>query len=154
MTNNNNLEQWNSTLNCQVFVKEMVQHVGLNYPSTMLTSHDLSPIIVDFSILCIRSSAVIKQKSWKEKKRNNEDGSRQGETADSVTLESLGITRNHMESADSAVLESFGITWNHMESMESHGITWNHVESLGITWNHGIIESAVSPLGSRLMRSE
>jgi len=49
-------------------------------------------------------------------------------------MESHGITRNHWNHTES--LESHGITWNHMES---RGITWNqwnHTESHGITWNH------------------
>jgi hypothetical protein len=96
------------------------------------------------------------------------------ESADSAVLESFGITWNHMESMESHGIngiirnqrnhmestestESHEISWNPMESadsavLESFGITWNHVESCGITWNqleswnHGIIESAVSPL--------
>ena len=70
------------------------------------------------------------------------------ETVESLeSMESHGITRNHMESHGIIGItlnhtESHGITrnhWNHWNHMESHGITWNQ-------WNHGITESAFSPL--------
>lgn len=67
---NNGEQIWNSALNCQIFVKKMIEKLELQYPSN-LGCCDLSPVIVDFSILCIRCSTSSKNRL--NKKESDDD---------------------------------------------------------------------------------
>ena len=58
---NGSKDIWSGNLNCQMFVRKMVEVLNLSYPSDIIST-DLSPSIVSFSILCIRASAKAKAK--------------------------------------------------------------------------------------------
>lgn len=69
---NNNEESWSSVLNCQTFVRNLIEHLNLNYPSNIVHCSDLPPAIVDFTILCLRTSAHSKQKLSSSKANSND----------------------------------------------------------------------------------
>jgi hypothetical protein len=59
---NNDKEQWTANLNCQLFVQKLMEHLYLDYPSNILTCSDISPTIIDISILSLRLSARSREK--------------------------------------------------------------------------------------------